>query len=301
MLQDLTLLRRPYAYAGNNPIMATDPDGLRLLYYTRPLMRGTDVQWVQYQLMLAGFGWVLAPYGVDCVFGRQTQMAVAHFQAHVAIVIDGIVGPQTLNALASHNGFRVPPGETPGQHPMPADPAPADPAPSTPGPRDVTDEFNAKLRKTYRRVRKFALKRHALGVVNLHRLAKFAKYAYFSINDKHNAKYNAGVIFNHMYVKGADLGNFRFGYAGRAANISFQFLTTGGGLVQITEDIVKRSRRDVKRDLKYIRNRFERPEDIRMAKKGFRRYKKDHGPGDPFFNELDAYNSVKYWYNRTRI
>ena len=64
--------------------------------------RGEAVKKIQQALIDAGFP--LTKYGVDGIFGDETKTAVRNFQqAQVpAILVDGIVGPQTMGRLDSH-------------------------------------------------------------------------------------------------------------------------------------------------------------------------------------------------------
>ena len=67
---------------------------------TRLLRRGhsgEDVNELQQLLMQAGFD----PGTVDGVFGPGTESAVKAFQASRGLLVDGIVGRQTLAALAA--------------------------------------------------------------------------------------------------------------------------------------------------------------------------------------------------------
>lgn len=71
---------------------------LTLLAY----MRGDDVKWLQYELILAGF---LEPRNekgksnIDGIFGVRTKLAVVQFQHYFHLVEDGIVGVKTRNAI----------------------------------------------------------------------------------------------------------------------------------------------------------------------------------------------------------
>lgn len=79
--------------AKKNPAPKTDS--------TSPILRfgarGTQVKDVQKQLKAAG----VFPHAIDGVFGIQTQSAVRRFQQQQGLVVDGIVGPQTLAKLQS--------------------------------------------------------------------------------------------------------------------------------------------------------------------------------------------------------
>lgn len=75
--------------------------------------KGTAVSKMQQALVDAGFP--LLKFGVDGIFGSETEAAVRGFQQKAAILIDGIVGPQTMGALDIQ--FKAP-------APQPAVPAP---------------------------------------------------------------------------------------------------------------------------------------------------------------------------------
>jgi N-acetylmuramoyl-L-alanine amidase len=69
--------------------------GDRLLFRTRPMLRGEDVRDLQLRLSRLGFDVGL----VDGVFGPDTEGALVAFQAEVGLVVDGIVGAETLEQL----------------------------------------------------------------------------------------------------------------------------------------------------------------------------------------------------------
>lgn len=69
--------------------------GDRLLYRTRPLLRGDDVRDLQRRLNTLGFD---AGYD-DGLYGPQTAAAVADFQLNVGIRQDGLAGPTTVHLL----------------------------------------------------------------------------------------------------------------------------------------------------------------------------------------------------------
>lgn len=69
--------------------------GDRLLFRTRPMLRGEDVRDLQLRLSRLGFDAGLA----DGVFGPDTERALLGFQTEVGLVDDGIVGAETLEQL----------------------------------------------------------------------------------------------------------------------------------------------------------------------------------------------------------
>ena len=70
--------------------------GDRLLFRTRPLLRGEDVRDLQLRLSRLGFETGL----VDGVFGPDTEAGLVAFQSEVGLVVDGILGSETLAQLA---------------------------------------------------------------------------------------------------------------------------------------------------------------------------------------------------------
>lgn len=70
--------------------------GDRWLYRTSPVLRGDDVGALQRRLSNLGFH----ARRVDGIFGPATDVAVREFQRNAGLVVDGIVGPSTLAALA---------------------------------------------------------------------------------------------------------------------------------------------------------------------------------------------------------
>jgi peptidoglycan hydrolase-like protein with peptidoglycan-binding domain len=95
--------------------------------------RGNAVAKVQQALVDAGFS--LPQFGVDGIFGGETQSAVRAFQKASGIGIDGIVGRDTMGALdarfAGTAPAPIPPAPVP---PAPVPPAPVPPGPVPPGP-----------------------------------------------------------------------------------------------------------------------------------------------------------------------
>ena len=69
--------------------------GDRLLFRTRPMLRGEDVRDLQLRLSRLGFD----PGLVDGVFGPDTERALLGFQTEVGLVVDGIVGAESLEQL----------------------------------------------------------------------------------------------------------------------------------------------------------------------------------------------------------
>ena len=66
----------------------------RHLQYRSPMMTGDDVLAVQKQLQILGY-----TLKADGIFGTKTQEAVRSFQRSAGLVVDGIVGEKTWNAL----------------------------------------------------------------------------------------------------------------------------------------------------------------------------------------------------------
>jgi hypothetical protein len=71
-------------------------DKPRVLRLSRPLMEGSDVGKLQEKLKAAGFAISVA----DGVFGNGTDKAVKEFQKQKGLVVDGIVGSETLKQIA---------------------------------------------------------------------------------------------------------------------------------------------------------------------------------------------------------
>lgn len=69
--------------------------GDRLLYLTRPMLRGDDVRDLQRRLNRLGFD---SGYD-DGLFGEQTVAAVREFQLNAGLLQDGIAGPATVALL----------------------------------------------------------------------------------------------------------------------------------------------------------------------------------------------------------
>ena len=69
--------------------------GDRLLYLSRPMLRGEDIAELQRSLGSLGFN----PGKVDGIFGPDTQDAVELFQRNSGLVVDAIFGPNCITAL----------------------------------------------------------------------------------------------------------------------------------------------------------------------------------------------------------
>ncbi|MBW3657119.1 MAG: peptidoglycan-binding protein [Actinobacteria bacterium] len=69
--------------------------GDRMLYLTRPMLRGDDVRDLQRRLNRLGFDTGHA----DGVFGASTFEALREFQVNMGVQVDGIAGPSTIDAL----------------------------------------------------------------------------------------------------------------------------------------------------------------------------------------------------------
>ncbi|HVJ88898.1 MAG TPA: peptidoglycan-binding domain-containing protein [Labilithrix sp.] len=80
-----------------------------------------DFDGVQDALTKLGFH----PGEIDGKNGPNTQRAVRAFQAHMSIGIDGIVGPETRQALLSELDHRAEEGEAPAASYEPSAPRPA--------------------------------------------------------------------------------------------------------------------------------------------------------------------------------
>ncbi|WP_456279543.1 peptidoglycan-binding domain-containing protein [Bacillus sp. AK128] len=67
---------------------------------------GQFVREIQQELIQAGFA--LPRYGVDGVYGQETETAVMRFQRRYGLTVDGLVGPNTLNRLNEVLGANKP-------------------------------------------------------------------------------------------------------------------------------------------------------------------------------------------------
>jgi N-acetylmuramoyl-L-alanine amidase len=76
--------------------------GDRMLYLRRPMLKGDDVAELQGQLNLLGFD----AGKEDGIFGPATGRALMEFQRNSGLGVDGILGPDTVGALARIQGPR---------------------------------------------------------------------------------------------------------------------------------------------------------------------------------------------------
>jgi len=75
--------------------------GSRLLFLSRPYLRGDDVAQLQESLAQLGFD----PVRVDGIFGPQTESALADFQRNVGLSSDGTLTLATLTQLQQLSGL----------------------------------------------------------------------------------------------------------------------------------------------------------------------------------------------------
>ncbi|MBU0702120.1 peptidoglycan-binding protein [bacterium] len=73
-------------------VVPADDKGERVLFYTRPLIRGEDVKKLQRVL---GF----REKKIDGIFGKNTDEAVRNFQSTHGLKVDGRVGSATWTEL----------------------------------------------------------------------------------------------------------------------------------------------------------------------------------------------------------
>lgn len=69
---------------------------VRNMKLTSPYMKGNDVSMLQQKLIARGYTVVGT---ADGIFGSKTDKGVRQFQADQGLVVDGVVGPKTWNAL----------------------------------------------------------------------------------------------------------------------------------------------------------------------------------------------------------
>ncbi|MGP1385370.1 MAG: peptidoglycan-binding protein [Thainema sp.] len=67
----------------------------RMLRLSTPLLEGSDIERIQTALQRSGL-----LVGVDGVFGSHTEQAVKQFQQQTGLVVDGVVGPNTLAMMS---------------------------------------------------------------------------------------------------------------------------------------------------------------------------------------------------------
>ncbi|MBM7662365.1 peptidoglycan hydrolase-like protein with peptidoglycan-binding domain [Bacillus mesophilus] len=94
--------------------MADDTPSVRGVSVELPLGIGDEGQFVrevQQELIQAGFP--LPRFGADGVYGEETETAVMRFQRRYGLVVDGLVGPNTLRKLNDVLGSSNPSNEFP--------------------------------------------------------------------------------------------------------------------------------------------------------------------------------------------
>ena len=72
------------------------PELNRVLSLQSPALQGEDVLALQEQLLVLGYSEVGTP---DGIFGSLTDIAIKRFQTEHSLAVDGVVGPQTWQAL----------------------------------------------------------------------------------------------------------------------------------------------------------------------------------------------------------
>ena len=123
-------------FAGD-PVLEACFDNERLLRFGA---RGDAVKKLQQALVDAGFP--LLKFGVDEIFGSETQTAVRNFQRAATIAVDGLVGPETMGALDARFSGPTPPG------PTPPGPTPPGPTPESITSQTVATSPGAQTRTT---------------------------------------------------------------------------------------------------------------------------------------------------------
>lgn len=86
-----------FLYDGLHDLPPSEVLGKPTLRLTTPYMQGAHVRDAQMKLVAAGFP--LQRYGIDGVYGSETQSAVKQFQSANGISVDGVVGTETWMAL----------------------------------------------------------------------------------------------------------------------------------------------------------------------------------------------------------
>lgn len=81
--------------AGTDAPAEKQADVARLLRVRTPMLRGSDVLWLQKALLQRGY----APGAADAIFGPRTERAVRAFQKDAGLAVDGIAGRHTVTAL----------------------------------------------------------------------------------------------------------------------------------------------------------------------------------------------------------
>ncbi len=100
-----------YLYVSGDPVNLWDPLGLcevdptnwwNIMKVTDPMMRGSDVEELQYCLNQLGYN-----ISVDGYYGNETANAVKQYQASKGLAADGIVGPNTRDEIMKDLGIEV--------------------------------------------------------------------------------------------------------------------------------------------------------------------------------------------------
>jgi peptidoglycan hydrolase-like protein with peptidoglycan-binding domain len=93
------ILDRATALAEEAVIGPPSPHGRRLLFLTRPRLRGDDVRAIQ---EWADLTFDHAHLHADGVYGQATEKFVLEFQRRTDLTVDGVVGPDTYRAMREH-------------------------------------------------------------------------------------------------------------------------------------------------------------------------------------------------------